>query len=126
MKKPVSILIFWILNSFLLYLATLAFPESFELGTYRMSAFWSAIVAGLCWTLLVWLEKQLIKKFGLKLSKKPERILFYIVANFVTLWVVARLAPYTGFGVVSFVWVFGLAVTGACVQFGVWRLIKRT
>jgi len=124
-KKPVMFLLFWILNSVLVYLAALTFPEVYVLGTFRLTVMWAAVVSGFFWTLLVWVEKKFAKKFGLKFGKPSERILFYIVANFVAIWLVARFAPYTGFGLASFLWAFGLGVVGSLVQFVVWRMLRR-
>lgn len=125
MKKPVAFAAFWFVNSIVLYLAAMFFGEVYELGTAKMGVLTSALVSGFIWTIFVIVTKKLLRKFKVVLKKEPERILFYVVANFVSLWLVARIAPYSGFGSSSFVWVLGLAVFASLVQFAVWRLIRR-
>lgn len=124
MKKPVKLIIFWLVNSVLLYLATQLFPGSYVLGNMRFGVLSAAIVAGLFWTFLVWVFKKALKKFKVQIADDKVRILFYIIANFVAVWLVARFAPYTGFGLTSFVWALGLGVAGAIAQFAIWKLVK--
>lgn len=122
MKKSVlwCFIIFWLFDSILLWLAGMFYPAFFVFGTYRMSVFVSVLTAGFVWTLLVWLagtfagmfieEKRRITMFG-----------FYFLANFVSLWLTARMAPITGFGTTSFVWLVYLALVADIVQYIVWK-----
>jgi len=125
-RKPVALLIFWMLNCIILYVASVIFPQSYELGTYRISELSSAIFAGFSWTALVWIGKQILKRFGVKLAKEKERVVYYYIpANFIALWLISRFSYFFGFGIVSFWWALLLGVAAAFLQFGVWRLVKK-
>ena len=123
MKKYYGFISFWVLDSLLLYLATVIFPAAYTLGTFRLSVFWAAIVAGFIWTALVWFSEPIVAIVKLKVSDKMKMV-FYLFANFVTLWFVARIAPYSGFGVASFVWVFLLALVANFAQWLVMKVVK--
>lgn len=112
-----TFVVLWLVNSLLLYLANMLYPQSFVLGTHRMSVFWSGIAAGFIWTLLSWIAEPLRKKIGLKLRGALPMLTFYFLANFVALWLTARIAPLSGFGTASFVWVAALAFVGNVAQY---------
>lgn len=123
MKKYYGFISFWILDSLLLYLATVVYPAAYTLGTYRLSTLWAAIVAGFIWTVLVWFSEPIVSIVKLKVPDKMK-LFFYLFTNFVALWLVARLAPYSGFGVASFVWAFVLALVANFVQYLVMKVVK--
>jgi len=116
-----SFVIFWLFDSLVLWLAGMFYPGYFVFRTYRMNVVVSIIIAGFVWTLLVWLAG---KAADLVSSKKKSRIMmfgFYFLANFVALWLTARMAPITGFGTVSFIWLAYLAIIADTVQYLVWK-----
>jgi len=123
LKKYYGFISFWLLDSLLLYLATVVYPAAYTLGTFRLSVFWAAVVAGFIWTVLVWFSKPIVAIVKLKVPDKMKTF-FYLLANFVALWLVARIAPYSGFGVASFVWAFLLALVAIFVQYLVMKIIK--
>ena len=123
MKKYCGFISFWVLDSLLLYLATVVYPAAYTLGTYRLSTLWAAIVAGFIWTALVWFSEPIVAMVKIKVSDKMK-MFFYLFANFVALWLVARIAPYSGFGVASFVWVFLLALVANFAQYLIMKIIK--
>ncbi|KKU10031.1 MAG: hypothetical protein UX13_C0022G0002 [Candidatus Woesebacteria bacterium GW2011_GWB1_45_5] len=96
------------------------YPDSFIFGTYRMSVFVSTLTAGFVWTFLVWLAGSFM---GMFTKKKRRGVMFgfYFLANFVALWLTARMAPLTGFGATSFVWLIYLALVADTVQYIVWK-----
>ena len=121
-KHLIPFSFFWVVNSVLLYLAAMFYPMYFVLGTYRLSTFWAALVGGFVWTLLTCAAHPLLKKVNLKLNGRVIMFGFYFLANFIALWVTARLAPYTGFGATSYVWLAGLAIVADVVQYAVWKV----
>ncbi len=123
LKKYCGFISFWVLDSLLLYLATVVYPAAYTLGTYRLSTLWAAIVAGFIWTALVWFSEPIVAMVKIKVSDKMK-MFFYLFANFVALWLVARIAPYSGFGVASFVWVFLLALVANFAQYLIMKIIK--
>ena len=87
MKKYYGFISFWLLDSLLLYLATVVYPAAYTLGTFRLSVFWAAVVAGFIWTVLVWFSKPIATIVKLKVPDKMKTF-FYLLANFVALWLV--------------------------------------
>lgn len=125
MNKYTPFLIFWLIDSLLLWLANMFYPAYYVLGNARLSALLAAIVAGLVWTAVVWKSMMLYKKLGIKDSDMVKSMLFWLAVNFVTLWLVARFSALFGFGVTSFVWVFALAFVANLVQWGTWALTSK-
>ncbi|MBI4153633.1 phage holin family protein [Candidatus Woesebacteria bacterium] len=123
LKKYYGFLAFWVLDSLLLYLASLVYPAAYTLGTFRLSTLGAGVVAGFIWTVLIWFSEPLVSIIKLKVSDKMK-MAFYLLANFVSLWLVARIAPYSGFGVASFVWAFVLALVANLAQYLVMKLVK--
>jgi hypothetical protein len=121
MKRKIYFLIFWVIDSLLLFLSTLAFPESFVLGTAKHTLLVAAILSGFLWTLLLWLSKPVSIK--IKIKGELNKSLFFFGVNFIGLWLVARFAPYTGFGVVSFVYLLGLAAVAEVIHAGIHWLV---
>ncbi len=123
LKKSVfwCFVIFWLFDSILLWLAGMFYPAYFVFGTYRMNAAVSIITAGFVWTLLVWLAGPVADIMSGKKKSRAVMFGFYFVANFVALWLTARLAPITGFGTTRFVWLVYLALVADVVQYIVWK-----
>lgn len=123
LKKYYAFVTYWAVNSLLLYLATLVYPAAYTLGNFRFSVLWAAIVAGFIWTVLVWFSEPILGLLKVKVEGGKQMI-FYLLANFIALWLVARIAFFSGFGVASFVWVFVLALVGNLVQYLVMKIVK--
>ena|SRR3989304_1956021 len=125
MKKDlIPFIAFWIADLVLLYLAVLFMPQYFTLGTYRLSTTTALIIASLVWTIIVWLVNPVLKRLKVEIKGTLQMAVFFWLANFAALWITARLAPYTGFGVSRFTWILGLALIANLVQFGIWKISK--
>lgn len=123
-KTLIPFSIFWIIDSVLLYLAAVLFPQYFTIGNWRFSPVMAVIFSGLIWTGLVWFSEPLFRKAGKKLEKDYQMAIFYFIANFAALWVTARLAPFFGFGTTRFIWILGLAFVANLIQFAAWKIVK--
>ncbi len=120
-KYLVPFIVLWIIDSVLIYLSRLIYPHYFVLGGMYMSAWGAIITAGFTWTLLVWLIKPFVYLFA-KLKGRLLMFGFYFLANFVALWLTARLSPITGFGVTRFTWLVILAIVADIIQYIVWKV----
>ena len=125
LKKYTPFFVFWVIDALLLYFANMLYPGYYVLGNARLTAFWAVIVSGFVWTAVVWKAVILYNKLGIKDSEVLKAMLFWLVVNFATLWIVARFSALFGFGVVSYVWVFALAVVGNCLQWLAWSLTSK-
>lgn len=86
-----------------------------------MSAIWAALASGLVWTFLEWISTPIVRMV-FKLKDGLIMFGFYFIANFIALWITARMAPVFGFGVVSFMWIAFLAVIADVFQFIIWKV----
>jgi hypothetical protein len=122
-KKLLPFVAIWLTNSILLYVASTLYPLNFVLGNFRFSAIPAAFLSGFAWTFFTWLVKPVVSKFGFKVSGFWMKSGLYLAANFVALWVTARMAPVIGFGVSSFTYVLGLVLVAEIAQVVVWNIV---
>lgn len=109
MKKLKRFILYFIHNAILIYLANQIFPEKFVLGNLRYTNVIAVIISSFLLTLFLELVSiSLTRAKKIKLDNKRRFGTFWM-ANFLGLWLVARIAPFTGFGVVRFTWLIGLS-----------------
>lgn len=124
MKKILPFVLFWIVNSLFIYLATLVYPAKFVLGNFRFSPLMATIWAGLWITVIVWLAVWIVGKLKIKLSGSLTMFLFYWLADALAVWITAHLAQITGFGIASFLYAIALGLVLDIVQYLVMKLGK--
>lgn len=120
-----SFLSFWITNSLFFYLAFLVWPQSVVLGNEVRSPIVAAMLNGFLLTLIVVVVPYILKLINIKVKQEGERALVYFVFNAIGIWILARLAKVTGFGITAF-WV--ALILGAVVnllQWGVWKTMGK-
>lgn len=124
MKKYLPFVSFWLLNSLLLYLAAMFLPQYFELGTATVpetkAIFWS----GLLLTTIVWLSKPVADGLGLKLEGNTKMFLYYWLVNSSAIWILARVAEYSGLGISAFYWAIVFGVFANLGQWIIWQVLK--
>ncbi len=125
MKKVYLFLSMLVVNSVLLLLANWFLPNDFVLGTWRRGIFGSAVVAGVLWTIITLLVEPFMKVVNYKPKNPMMSMMVYLVVNFVALWITARMAPLTGFGVSGWLWIVVLAFVANIVQYGVWTVLDK-
>jgi len=109
MKKAKRLILYWVHSGILIYLANQIFPSKFVLGNFRLTFIVAILVSSFALTLFLELVSvALAKQKKTKLDNKRRFGIFWI-ANFIALWLIARFALLTGFGVVSFTWLIGLS-----------------
>ena len=118
-KKLVAFLSFWVANSVLLLVASAIFGNNVVLGNDKLSIPMAAVFSGFILTALTSLVQPVVKKSGYKIKNENAWPVIFLVANFVIIWVIKRLAIVTGFGISSFWYVLILAVVATAVQWGV-------
>ena len=121
MKKYLSFLCFWLVGSLFLYLATFFYPANFELGNFWLSPLAAMFWAGFWMTVLVWAAKLVLTRLNLKLKGKAEMFLFYWLCNSAAIWIIARFASFTGFGISRYYWAIGLGLVIKIAQWGLWK-----
>lgn len=125
-KLFVRFLVLWFINSTLIYLAHVLYPMDFVLGTALFSLPTAVVVAGFLLTLLCKLGKFFTNKLKGKVKGRLGMLVYYWLVNGVAIWLIARFAPYTGFGITRFYWAFVLGFATNLGQWVVRQLFKAT
>ena len=110
LSEHLAFLLSWLVTSLLLYLAHIIFPGSVVLGTYKFTVVDALIYSGFWISFLNWAIKDMVIVRGIHPESKFGSLVFYILAGSLTVWMVARFAPYTGLGLVSYRWALLLGV----------------
>lgn len=114
----ISYLTLFLVNSLVIFLANIFFPEQVVLGTAHISKFlaivYSMAVLAFIDTYAIILVKNFEEKKGRVLTKK--KWLAYLLVNFVGLWLIARLAELFGLGISSWWVVLMIAIALDIVQ----------
>jgi len=115
MKKLALFLIYWLHNGILLYVASLFYPGKFVLGSSLHSSISAAVVASLVWTLI-------FAKLTSVVKGSVKHYIYLVFANFIAVWLVARLPNYLGLGVVKYTWVLSISAVAGAIQLIISRL----
>ncbi len=121
LRKYVPFLSFWLLNSILLYLAELLFPAYFVLGNFWLSGPAAMFWVGLWISIIVWIAQSLPEKFNVKIDGPLKMFTYYWLVNLAAIWVLARFAQLSGFGITAFYWAIFLGLIANVTQWGLWK-----
>jgi hypothetical protein len=100
-------------------------PERYALGNDIFTPLQAALFTGFVWNWVLWLIEPAFKDLEIKLDNPMFMMGAYFVVNFASIWLLARFAVLTGFGVFSYVWVFALALVANFVQYAVWTYLRK-
>src|SRR3989344_5322381 len=118
-KFIVRFVAFWSINSIVLALANSFFPGSFALGNAFLSIPMAVVFSGFLLTILLLVAKGLAKSRELTIKGRFFMFLYYWVAASGAIWLIARVAHVSGFGIARFTWAIGC---GFAVAFSNWLL----
>lgn len=108
-----------VVNSLVIILASVLFPQMVVLGTANISKTWAIIhsvgTLALINTFAIPFVKELENKREKMFSPK-EWLAYYLVINFGGIWIIARFADQLGFGIKSWLAVLTLAAVLDIVQ----------
>lgn len=125
--NAVFLISLWVTNSIFFYLAFLLWPSAVVLGNNIRSPIVASMLSGFLLTVVVALAPPIMRLTGLKIKEESKQALFYLIFNVVGIWLIARLATFTGFGVVSFWVAVALGIVVNFLQWGVWKTtLKKT
>ncbi len=108
---------YWTLNALVLSLADSLFPDMFELGNEYITTPSAAIFSGFFLTVLLFMAKGLAKTFNLNKKGRYAMFLYYWLAAGAGVWLTARAADVSGFGVSRFTWALAC---GFAISFSNW------
>lgn len=113
-----------LLNAVILYVGSILFPTQIVLGNYTLPPILAALTTGVLLTGVMAFTESAIKYYKLKIKKEMQLAMVYLVGNILGLWVLARLANYTGFGVSSYMVVIVLGIVLNTLQYVVWKMLE--
>ena len=116
-KFSLRFVVYWIINGLILSLANSFFPHAFEMGNANLNIFTAVIVSSLLLTALLLLARGVARKLNLTGKGRYLMFLYYWGASSVSIWVVARIAFFSGFGIARYTWAIGV---GLVVAFSHW------
>ena len=105
---------YWLVNSLLLFIASLVLPESvMKLGSWRFNSLESSLYAGFCITFLIWVWWDFALAHKFTLDNKMFAFAFFVFVNSFSILAVSTFSYFTGVEVISYIWIviIGLVVT---------------
>jgi uncharacterized membrane protein YvlD (DUF360 family) len=118
--------IVWAVNSLLLVVANNLFPQGLELGNASLSTTMAAVFSGFLLTVFTRLVKPAAGLLKLSDKGRYPMFIFYWAANSVGIWLIARMAGLSGFGIAKFTWAVGLGFFATLTQWGVRQALKKS
>ncbi|KKQ98798.1 MAG: hypothetical protein UT24_C0001G0079 [Candidatus Woesebacteria bacterium GW2011_GWB1_39_12] len=125
MKRYQQFLLFWLVNSAILFLANLFFPQAVTLGNSILAMYQAVILSGFYWSLIIWYLEPVLKDMQVPQKDNTSMMLAYLSVNFATVWLLARMSFLTGVGIASFVYALGIAVVANFAQYMVWQYTQK-
>lgn len=114
-------LLFWLVNSFVLYFAPLVLVGLVVSGNSRLTPFMASVISGFLLTVLEAIAEPAFTSLKIKLKDEWQWSLAYLFINVVAVWLIARYADLTGVGVASG-WV--AILLGLVLNLGQWVVWK--
>ena len=122
-NKYANFLGLWIVNLVIFWVANLLFGDRVVFGNGTLPYIAALLVTSFLLTAVIFLVKPAVNYTGLKIKGGLNWLLIYIIADIILVWVLARLAVLTGFGISSYL---VAVVLGIVLNIGQWAFAKAT
>lgn len=123
-KDLKKFLAFWVVNAALVYSADYLMPNGYELGNANYQPVMAALVAGLALTFVGFFAKVFAKGAGINKRGRYPMFLYYWLANSAGIWLIARVADLTGFGIARYYWAILLGFLASLLHWGARQVMK--
>ncbi|OGG27360.1 hypothetical protein A2960_00135 [Candidatus Gottesmanbacteria bacterium RIFCSPLOWO2_01_FULL_39_12b] len=110
----------FLLNGILIYLGSVILPDLIVLGNAFLPNWLGAAVTSLLLTAILSQVEPVIKALNLKISNDLFLGVVYGGVNIVGLWILARIAEWSGFGIASVYVAVVLGIVLDLAQYGSW------
>src|SRR3989344_7512638 len=124
-KQLKKFFVYWVVNSALMYLVNYLMPNYYVLGNVNFTPMSAGLVAGFALTLVGFIAKTFAKGAGLTKRGRYPMFLYYGLANSAGVWVIARVADLTGFGIARFYWALLLGFLASATHWLVRQGLKK-
>jgi len=125
MKRYQKFLAYWVVNSAILYLASLFLPLSVTIGNNIFAAYQAIVFSGFIWSVVIWCVEPISKDLEISLKNTTTMMLVYLAVNFATVWFIARFSFITGVGIANYWIVLIIAVAANLAQYAAWQYIDK-
>jgi hypothetical protein len=119
LKKYTPFIAYLLANSFVIYFANLFYPDIFVIGSSKMGYWLNLLWAGFWLTLILLAIKLMTKKPKSSFKGTGKGMIYWFFWNSFAIWLVAKLAVITGFGIPKFYWA---VVLGFFTNFAQWLM----
>lgn len=123
--NAVTVLSFWITNSLFFYIAYIVVPNLLVLGNNIRSPVIASMLAGFLLTIFLAIAPIVLDLFNVKIKNDNNMTFMYLSVNVIGIWLIARLAVLTGFGISSFWVAIFLGTIMVFLQGPVWKIAGR-
>lgn len=113
--------LYWAINTLIIKLAFVLFPYGVVLGTYRLNPTEAAIYSGFWVTFIIWTAWDFAIARKISLEKPIKSFVYFFLVNILAVWIIARFAPLSGMGIVSFWWAIGVGAVISILH----KLVKK-
>lgn len=123
--KPVSrFAIVWLANFLVIYLANSMYPTLWVLGNASLTPLKAIIFSSFLLTVAGKVAREVFPKWGIKVSGRLNKFLLYWVVNSAALWLIARMAFLTGFGISAYYYALLLGFVAGIGQWLIRQIFK--
>ena len=123
-KLLVRFVSYWIVNVIILSLANTIFSGSFELGNASLSIPAAAVFSGFILTILLLVARGLAKTKNLPSKGRMFMFAYYWGSSSLSIWLIARIAGISGFGIARYTWAIGAGFAAALVHWTLRQAFK--
>lgn len=123
-KDLQKFVVVWAVDSLLFYFVNTFFPQGYELGTATVSVTLAVVLSGFLLALFGRLAKNFSKNSDFRKKGRPAMFLYYLAVNSLGVWLIARLAAFTGFGIARYHWAIVLGLLATLAQWLVRQVFK--
>ncbi len=116
---------YWIIDSLVLLITNLLFPNLIVLGNWRFNSIESAIYSGFWVTFFIWSLWDFAIAKKLKFDSKVVTLSYFWVVTAFSYWVVSRFSQIAGFGIKNYMLTFAIAAVALVFQRLAWRVIVK-
>lgn len=125
MKRYQKFLVYWLINSAILFFANLLLGQSVTIGNNIFAKYQAIVFSGFVWSFIVWQIEAVAKDMEVSMKDTTTMMLSYLFVNFATVWFIARFSFITGVGIANFWIVLLMAVAANLVQYLAWQYMDK-
>lgn len=115
---------YWIVNVIILSLANTFFPAAFELGNANLNMTGAGIFSGFLLTTLLLIARGIARSRNLLVKGRMIMFAYYWGFSSISIWLIARIAGISGFGIAKYTCAIGIGFVVAFVHWGIRQAFK--